>query len=56
MIERHAIGRPWRQILVQSLLNALVGVVATQVIERGPEWWKRRQYNRRHEGRRRLAR
>ncbi|BCS34500.1 hypothetical protein TBR22_A37280 [Luteitalea sp. TBR-22] len=56
MIERHGIGRPWRQILVQSLLNALVGVVATQAIERGPEWWRRRQYTRRHEGRRRLAR
>ena len=56
MIERHGFGHPWRQILVQSLLNALVGVVSTQAIERGPEWWRRRQYTRRHEGRRRLAR
>jgi cell shape-determining protein MreD len=52
MIERHGIGRPWRQLLVQSLLNAAVGVVATQMIERGPEWWRRRQYTRRAEGRR----
>ena len=46
MIERHGIGRPWRQLLVQSLLNAAVGVVATRMIERGPEWWRRRQYTR----------
>ena len=56
MIERHGIGRPWRQLLLQSLLNALLGVVATHLIERGPEWWRRRQYARRIEGRRRLAR
>ena len=55
MIERHGIGRPWRQLLVQSLLNAAIGVVATRTIERGPEWWRRRQYTRRTEGRR-LAR
>jgi rod shape-determining protein MreD len=55
MIERHGIGRPWRQLLVQSLLNAAIGVVATRAIERGPEWWRRRQYTRRTEGRR-LAR
>lgn len=55
MIERHGMGHPWRQLLVQSLLNASIGVVATRVIERGPEWWRRRQYTRRAEGRR-LAR
>lgn len=55
MIERHGMGHPWRQLLVQSLLNAAIGVVATRVIERGPEWWRRRQYSRRAEGRR-LAR
>jgi hypothetical protein len=55
MIERHGLGRPWRHLLVQSLLNAAVGVVATRMIERGPEWWRRRQYTRRAEGRR-LAR
>lgn len=55
MIERHGMGHPWRQLLVQSLLNASVGVVATRMIERGPEWWRRRQYTRRAEGRR-LAR
>lgn len=53
MIGGHGIGRPWRPLLVQSLLNALLGVVATQLIERGPEWWRRRQYTRRWEGRRR---
>ena len=37
---------------LQSLLNAAVGVVATRAIERGPEWWRRRQYTRRTEGRR----
>ncbi len=52
MIERHGIGRPWRQLLLQSVLNAVVGVVATRTIERGPEWWRRRQYARRAEGRR----
>ena len=56
MIERHGIGQPWRQLLVQSLLNALLGVVGTQMVERGPEWWRRRQYTRRAHGRRRLAR
>lgn len=56
MIERHGIGHPWRQLLVQSLLNAVLGVVGTQLIERGPDWWRRRQYTRRTEGRRRLAR
>lgn len=55
MIERHGMGRPWRQLLVQSLVNAAVGVVATRTIERGPEWWRRRQYTRRTD-RRRLAR
>ncbi len=56
MIERHGIGQPWRQLLVQSLLNAVLGVVGTQVVERGPEWWRRRQYTRRSDGRRRFAR
>ncbi len=56
MIERHGMGQPWRDLLVQALLNALVGVIGTQVVERGPEWWRRRQYTRRAEGRRRLAR
>lgn len=55
MIERHGLGHPWRQLLVQSLLNASIGVVSTRMIERGPEWWRRRQYTRRAEGRR-LAR
>jgi len=53
MIERHGIGRPWRQLLIQSLLNAAVGVVSTRLIEHGPEWWRRRQYTRRADGRRR---
>lgn len=52
MIERQGMGRPWRQLLVQSLLNAAVGVVATRMIERGPEWWRRRHYTRRADGRR----
>ncbi len=52
MIERHGIGSPWRELLVQSLLNAVVGVVATRTLERGPEWWRRRRYTRRAEGRR----
>lgn len=51
MIGRHGMGRPWRQLLVQSLLNAAVGVIATRVIERGPDWWRRRRYGR-AEGRR----
>jgi len=53
MIERHGIGRPWRQLLMQSLLNAAVGVVSTRLVEHGPEWWRRRQYTRRGDGRRR---
>lgn len=57
MIERHALGHPWRQLLVQSLLNMVVGVVVTQIAEGGPGWWRRRQYNRRtSRGRGRLAR
>jgi rod shape-determining protein MreD len=56
MIGGHGLGRPWRHLLVQGLFNAVLGVFATQVIERGPEWWRRRQYTRRSEGRRRFAR
>ena len=52
MIERHGIGRPWRQLLVQSLVHAVIGVAATRTIERGPEWWRRRQYTRRSDRRR----
>jgi len=52
MIERHGIGHPWRELLVQSLLNAVVGAVATRTLERGPEWWRSRRYTRRAEGRR----
>lgn len=56
MIERHGLGHPWRQLLVQSLLNMVVGVVATQIVESAPGWWRRRQYNRAGRRRGRFAR
>ena len=52
MIERAGLGNPWRGLLVQSLLNAVVGVVATRVVERGPEMWRRGRHRPRSERRR----
>jgi rod shape-determining protein MreD len=52
MIEGTGLGRPWRALLVQSLVNALVGVVATGVMDRAPELWRRPHYRARAESRR----
>lgn len=52
MIERAGLGSPWRALLMQSLVNGLVGVVATRLIERGPEIWRRRRHLPRTERRR----
>lgn len=52
MIERAGLGSPWRGLLVQSLLNAVVGVVAMQTVERGPDAWRRRRQMPRVERRR----
>ena len=52
MIERAGLGSPWRGLLLQSLLNAAVGVVATRVVERGPEMWRRGRQRPRSERRR----
>lgn len=52
MIERAGLGSPWRALLVQSLLNASIGVVVTRLVERGPDMWRRRRYPTRMERRR----
>lgn len=43
MIEGVGFGSPWRMLLVQSVVNGVVGVVATRLVERGPESWRRRR-------------
>jgi rod shape-determining protein MreD len=52
MIEGTGPGWPWRALLVQGAVNALIGVVVTGVVERGPEAWRRRRYRSRGEARR----
>lgn len=52
MIERVGLGNPWQALLVQSLLNGVIGVVATRLVERGPDVWRRRRYAPRMERRR----
>ncbi len=56
MIEGVGLGSPWRMLLVQSVLNGVVGVVATRVVERGPETWRRRRLQPRSIGRSRFGR
>lgn len=43
MIEGAGTSRPWRLLVVQSVLNGVVGVLATRLVERGPEAWRRRR-------------
>lgn len=52
MIERAGLGSPWRMLLIQSLVNAVVGVVATRAVERAPDMWRRRRYDQRIESHR----
>lgn len=49
MIEQAGLGGSWRTLAVQSLLNGLIGVVATKLVERGPDAWRRRRYQPRME-------
>ena len=48
MIGQAGLGSPWRLLLVQSLVNAVVGVIATRLFERGPDMWRRRRRHQRH--------
>lgn len=48
MIEQAGVGSPWRLLLLQSLVNGGVGVIATGLVERGPDVWRRRRGHQRH--------
>ena len=51
MIEGVGLGSPWRMLLMQSVINGVIGCVATRVVERGPEAWRRRRLQPRSIGR-----
>jgi rod shape-determining protein MreD len=46
VIDPRGFGAAWTAVGTQALVNALVGILAFQVIERGPDWWHRQRMRR----------
>ena len=46
LIYPRGFGAPWSIVLTQAGVNALIGVLAFRVVERAPEWARRRRMRR----------